>query len=325
MAHLTPVQRAQLEVLKKTGHNQTEIAESIGCSQPTVSRELSRNGKQHRYGSAKAQQRASERRRKAYAKRVHWHDDDEFKQYVETELVDGKSPEQIAGRRRRAQQTTVSHQTIYTYVKQDRKTGGTLYRHLRYRGKKYKWRGFTKDNTKIPNRRDIATRPEAVTTKEHCGDWESDLVVSPRNGTGAVATFAERKTLLFRAVLVRDKSADEMVRASTDALGRLPRGLRRTMTHDNGREISKHEEITRKLGIVIYCARPYHSSDRGLNEWMNRELRRFFPKGTDFSQKTQADIDAAVDWLNNCPRKILGYRTPNEVFAEQSRSMHFTL
>ena len=180
-----------------------------------------------------------------------------------------------------------------------------------------------KNKTKIPNRKDIAQRPDAVNNKERYGDWESDLVVSSKRGSGAAATFAERSSMFFRAIKVIAQSADEMVRATKEALGDLPKEMRRTMTHDNGKEICKHEQITQELGIDIYCARPYKSCDRGLNEWMNRELRRFFPKGTDFSQVTQEEIDSAVDWLNNCPRKSLNYRTPREVFEEQLKIMHF--
>jgi len=158
-----------------------------------------------------------------------------------------------------------------------------------------------------------------------CGDWESDLVVSGKNGSGAVATFAERKHRYFQAIVVEDQSADEMLRATKEALKDLPAALRQTMTHDNGKEICKHQEITAALQIDVYCARPYHSWERGLNEWCNRELRRFFPKGTDFSKVTQKEVDIAVDWLNNCPRRSLGYRTPKECFEEELAIMRFTL
>ena len=131
--------------------------------------------------------------------------------------------------------------------------------------------------------------------------------------------------MYFQGIKVESQSADEMVRASKEALGNLPEDMRKTMTHDNGKEICKHEEITEALKIEIYCARPYKSCDRGLNEWMNRELRRFFPKGTDFSKVTQEEIDYAVNWLNNCPRRSLNYRTPKEVFEEQLEIMRFTL
>lgn len=328
MAHLTRSQRDQLQALHRACHTQERIADIIGCDQSTVSRELRRNSSptQRRYTAKTAQRHTQTRRSDAYDDRHRWHDNRRLRNHVERALRDGKSPDQIAGRRKLLKRThTVSHQSIYAYIERDKEEGGDLYKCLRYQGKKHKWRGFAKDRTRIPNRKDISERPQEVNEKARPGDWESDLVISNRKGRGAVATFAERHCLYFKAILVANQSADEMVRASNEALGHLPAHMRLTMTHDNGREITKHEQITQALQMPIYCARPYRSCDRGLNEWYNRELRRFFPKGTDFSQKTQADIDAAVDWLNNCPRRSLNYRTPKEVFQEYSRkNMHFT-
>ena len=280
---------------------------------------------QKRYNANSAQKRSGERRDNAYDDRVRWHDDARLRLYVERELRDGKSPDQIAGRmRERGRKHTVSHQSIYAYIERDKEEGGDLHTCLCYQGTRHKWRGLGGDGRgQIPNRNGIEERPTAVDAKERSGDWESDLVVSGRDGRGAVATFAERTCMYFRAILVNDQSAEEMVRASTDALGKIPAALRLTMTHDNGKEIAKHETITEQLQMTVYCARPYRSCDRGLNEWYNRELRRFFPKGTDFSEKTQADIDAAVEWLNNCPRRSLKYRTPKEAFQEQLRIMRF--
>lgn len=328
MAHLTRSRRDQIEALHRARHPQKDIARIVGCHQATVSRELARSstGKyRRRYAAQSAQRRAEERRMHAYDDRRHWHDDGRLRSHVERELRKKRSPDQIAGRlKQQGRKRTVSHQSIYRYVYQNKESGGDLHRCLRYQGKKYKWRGFAKNKTRIPNRNDISERPIEVGLKERPGDWESDLVVSGTKGEGAVATFAERTGLSFRAILVADTSADEMVRASSDALGNLPPQMRLTMTHDNGHEISKHEKITENLQMTVYCARPYRSCDRGLNEWYNRELRRFFPKGTDFSQKTQADIDVVVDWLNNCPRRSLNYRTPKEVFTEKLQSMRFT-
>jgi IS30 family transposase len=319
MTHVIRSQRDQLEVLHRAGHSQKDIATLLGFHQSTISRELSKNGsaKRKSYNANRAQKCTEERRKHAYDNRLCWHNNPALLSFFLTELSDKKSPDQIAGRlKQQKSKQTVSHQSLYAYIKMDKEAGGNLYKLLRYQGKKYKWRGWKKNKTGIPNRKGIEERPEVVNTKERAGDWESDLVVSHRLGSGAVATFAERKYLYFRGILVKDKSADEMVRASNEALGFLPSCLRQTMTHDNGREIAKHEEITKNLQMPIYCARPYRSCDRGLNEWYNRELRRFFPKGTDFSQKTQADIDSAVDWLNNCPRRSLGYCTPMEMLQK---------
>lgn len=327
MAHFTQRKRDMLEALKRAGHTQQEIADIIGCNQSAVSRELKRSVSplRKRYTANTAQRKADERKRNGYDNLIRWHDDQELLDHVLCELKDGKTPDQISGRRKLKNLITVSHQTIYTYIEGDKQSGGNLYKLLRYQGKKFKWVGFDKNKTKILNRKDISERPVVVDNKERYGDWESDLVVSNKKGSGAVATFAERSALYFRAIKIMNQTADEMVRASREVFRELPKEMRRTMTHDNGKEIAKHEQITEELGIDIYCARPYKSCDRGLNEWMNRELRRFFPKGTDFSQVTQEEIDYAVDWLNNCPRKSLNYRTPKEVFEEQLEIMRFTL
>lgn len=327
MAHLTRSSRDQIQALRCIGHTQQEIADVIGCHQSTISREYDRSrlGRKKQYAANTAQKRAEERRQHSYDDRHRWQNNAQLRSHVERELRNKRSPDQIAGRlKERRRKHTVSHQSIYRYIERDKEEGGDLFQYLRYQGKKYKWRGLAKDKTRIPNRKDISERPAEVNAKVRPGDWESDLVVSDQKGSGAVATFAERTCLYFQAILVADKSADEMVRASSDALGSLPPQMRLTMTHDNGREISKHEKITENLKITVYCARPYTSWDRPLNEWYNRELRRFFPKGTDFSQKTQADIDVAVEWLNNCPRRSLNYRTPKEALREQLQIMRFT-
>lgn len=327
MAHFTQRDRDKLEALKRAGHTQQDMADIIGCNQSTISRELKRSGSllQKRYKATTAQKKADERKKNCYANLKRWHDDQELLDHVLNELKDGKTPDQISGRRKYKNLVSVSHQTIYEYIEKDKEDSGDLYKNLRYQGKKYKWIGFSKNTNRIPNRKDISERPAIVKNKERYGDWESDLVVSSKKGSGAVATFAERLSMYFQGIKVESQSADEMVRASKEALGNLPEDMRKTMTHDNGKEICKHEEITEALKIEIYCARPYKSCDRGLNEWMNRELRRFFPKGTDFSKVTQEEIDYAVNWLNNCPRRSLNYRTPKEVFEEQLEIMRFTL
>lgn len=325
MAHFTQRERDKLEALKRAGHTQDEIADIIGFHQSTISRELKRSASliQKRYTANTAQQKADERKKIGYSKLSHWYDDQELLEHVLIKLRDNKTPDQISGRRKIKELTSVSHQTIYNYIARDKEEGGDLYKSLRYQGKKYKWIGFSKNTNRIPNRKDISERPVAVGNKERYGDWESDLVVSGRTGSGAVATFAERLSMYFQAIKIESQSADEMVRASITVFECLPEDMKKTMTHDNGKEICNHEQITKELGIDIYCARPYKSCDRGLNEWMNRELRRFFPKGTDFSKVTQEEIDYAVNWLNNCPRKSLNYRTPKEVFEEQLQIMRF--
>lgn len=330
MSNITPIQRHQLEVLLRSDvvYTQQQLADLIHCHQSNISRELKRNRstKQKRYTANTAQSKANHRRMRTYENRPHWYNHHALFIEVIFEFCTGKSPDQISGRiQREGWLPSVSHQAIYDYIEANKANNGTLYKHLRYQGKKYKFRSIQTEKTRIPNRKDIDDRPDIVDTKERAGDWESDLVVSGRDGSGAIATFAERKHVYFKAILVIDQSADEMLRATKEALQDLPATLRNTMTHDNGKEICKHEEITKALQIDVYCAHPYHSWERPLNEWYNRELRRFFPKGTDFSKVTQKEVDYAVNWLNNCPRRSLQYRTPKESFEEELAIMRSTL
>ena len=324
MAHLTRAQRDQLEALIKSSHTHTqqEMAGILGCDQSTISRELQRArppSLRQCYTATTAQTRAGQRRRQSYESQQRWYDDPDVLRYVVSELRAGKSPDAIAGRMRRAspwhRAHAVSHESIYRYIWKMKGEGGVLHTHLPRKGKRPKFYGLQEASAShIPNRNDISERPKIVEKNVRCGDWESDLVVSVRGGSGAVATFVERYSKYFRAVLLKDHTADEMVRAALEVFAPLPAERRRTMTHDNGSEICKHEEITESLQIVVYCAEPYRSWQRGLNEHTNGLLRRFFPKGTDFGLISPKELAAAVEKINNCPRRSLRYLTPKEVF-----------
>lgn len=312
MAHLTRSRRDQLEALRRARLPQTEIAQILGCHQSTVSRELARGG--DRYAANSAQRRAEGRRRKEQ----HWHDDPRVFRFVLELLRQRLSPEQITGRMKREspwhRAHAVSAKTIYAWIWRNREEGGCLYLHLRRRGKRPKWFGVVQtEKVHIPHRKDISERPKIVDRWKRCGDWESDLIVSPRSGSGAVATFVERFSKYLRATLLHDRSTQAFVAGAHHALSIIPEALRLTMTHDNGSEICGHEQITDDLKIAVYCARPYHSWERGLNENTNGLLRDFFPKGTNFCDVSQEELDQAVELLNNRPRRSLHFRTPKEV------------
>lgn len=321
MTHLTSFQRHQLEALRSIGHSQQEIAETIGCHQATISRELKRSRPliRNRYTATTAQMKSEKRSIQSYDERSHWFDNPNVLRYIIEELRAGETPDSIAGRMKREspwhKKHAVSHQAIYDYIWKIKEEGGVLHKYLPRKGKRPKFYGLQGASvSSIPNRNDIKERPKEVGKKKRCGDWESDLIVSPRGKSGAVATFVERHSKYFQAVLLKDKSADEMVRAATETFSRIPKNVRLTMTHDNGSEITKHEEITAKVDIVVYCAEPYSSWQRGLNERMNGMLRRYFPKGTDFSQISPEEIAKAVEKINSSPRRSLNFLTPKEVF-----------
>jgi len=96
--------------------------------------------------------------------------------------------------------------------------------------------------------------------------------------------------------------------------GSIPNGAVKSIAYDNGSEHTEHEAIAEALKAEIYFARPYHSWERWTNEHANGMIRRFFPKGTNFDEITDEQIQSVADYLNNRPRRILGYKTPKEVF-----------
>lgn len=325
MKNLTLEQRQKLEGFVRLNNSytkkgrikhitQADMATELGVSQSTVSRELKRNSSPPRYTCSVAHRRALERRLHSKRDVERWYENNELLDDFLEKLNRKWSPDQIMGRRRLEGKVTVSTTTLYEYIRKDRRGGGKLHKLLRYQGRKYKWIGWDASKNRIPDRVDISKRPKEVNEKTSFGHWESDLVVGPMGTKSVVATYAERKSMYFRAIKIK-RSAAEMVRATNIVLGQLPQHMRQTMTHDNGSEIARHSQITENLGVKVYCARAYCSTDRALNECMNRELRRFFPKGTDFQGVTQEKIDEAVSFLNNLPRKTLHYRTPEEVFT----------
>jgi transposase, IS30 family len=322
MAHLTHSKREQLEALYRARLPQSDIAKILGCHQSTVSRELARGGAH--YAATSAQRRAEQRQRKE----DHWYDDPRVFGFVLELLRQRQSPEQIEGRMKRVspwhRAHAVSAKTIYTWIWKNLEEGGCLFLHLRRRGRRPKWFGVTKAaKVRIPHRRDISERPKIVDRWKRCGDWESDLVVSPRSGDGAVATFVERFSKYLRAALLPDRSAEAFATGAHEALFIIPRALRLTMTHDNGLEICGHKQITDDLNITVYCARPFHSWERGLNEHTNGLLRDFFPKGTNFLEVRQEELDHAVDLINNRPRRSLNFRTPKEVLDAEIKRYAF--
>lgn len=330
MTHLTRIQREHLQALRAAGHNQKEIADLVGCHQSTVSRELNRNKTPVHfcYNAERAQCYSDERRKKSYESRERWHENSKVLRYILEALREGKSPDAIAGRMKREspwhRKHTVSHESIYQYIWKAKEEGGVLHKYLPRKGKRPKFYGLQKASaSNIPNRRDISERPKVVGKKKRCGDWESDLIVSPRAVPGAIATFVERYSKYVQAVLLENPTADEMVRASLEVFSEIPKAFRLTMTHDNGGEIVKHEEITAEVDIVVYCAEPYRSWQRGLNEHTNGMLRRFFPKGTNLSAISHEELAKAVKKINNLPRRSLNYLTPKEVFLSKVKEYAF--
>ena len=170
---------------------------------------------------------------------------------------------------------------------------------------------------RIPMRVPIADRPEAVGSRKGFGHFESDTVVGAAPSRRCMNTQVERRSRRLFARLVDDKSASATARAEYEIFKGMPPAARVDRTWDNGTEASLHVLVDEALGMLTYFADPYSSWQRGSNENRNGRIRRYLPKGTGFGDLAQEDLDAIVGEINDTPMKLLGYKTPNEVWDEE--------
>jgi IS30 family transposase len=164
----------------------------------------------------------------------------------------------------------------------------------------------------IPGRISIRQRPAVVEQRRRFGDWEGDTVYG-RSTSHCLLTSVERKSRYLIASKISDRRAATVAQCHIDQFSALPTSWRQTLTLDNGKEFCGFTELERQTCISVFFADPYCAWQRGCNENSNGLLRRYFPKGTDFSQVSDEHLASVVDILNNRPRKCLDYRTPHEV------------
>jgi IS30 family transposase len=294
------------------GVSQRQIALKLKVDRSTISRELKRNRGRRGYRFQQADTLATERRYAASAQPKCMTPDNT--RIIEQKLQEGWSPDQISGRLE-LEEICISSKTIYRHIWSDRQKGGLLYRYLRHKGKKYNHRVSAEAGRGcIPNRVDIKERPAIVDKKSRIGDWEGDTIIGAHN-KGAILTLVDRKSKLVVMEKLRRKTAKKVCNASKRRLNELPHKVC-TITFDNGKEFSAHQDIAKALNTHCYFATPYHSWERALNEHTNGLIRQYIPKGINLATIPVSQIKRVEIKLNNRPRKVLKYQTPREVFFE---------
>lgn len=310
---LTENERYQIYALKKAELSQQKIAKHLNRDPATVSRELRRNSGRRGYRPKQAQQKSNERRKTAY-KAIKMTGDIQAK--IETLLRKDLSPQQVTGYLKKHKGRSLHHETIYQLVYADKKKGGDLYTHLRIVSKPYRKRYGSYDRRgKIKNRVSIDERPKVVERRNRIGDWEGDTVIG-KGRKGALLTLVERKTLYTVIRHLTGKQADLLAKEAVKSLEGIKEKVK-TITLDNGLEFSAHELISEGLEADVYFAHPYASWERGINENTNGLIRQYFPKGTDFNQVSEEDIQFVMDRLNSRPRATRNFKSPNEMFWGQ--------
>lgn len=307
--HLTEGERYQIQVLYAGGLGPTAIGQSIGRCKSVISRELRRHRLSGGYCASKAQQSYRQRLQAKGKPRQPW--GPVFDEIAVPLLKEGWSPEQISGVFN-GTEYAVSHEWIYQRVLQDKRQGGDVYKALRCQKERRKRYGRPERRGHIPNRRSITERPAEVEARSRIGDWEADTMIGAGH-KGAIVTLVERKTGYAKLRLVPNKEAPGVTKAIIKAL-RPHQGQVLTLTFDNGKEFVGHQTVAKRLQADCYFAEPYSSWQRGCNENLNGLVRQYFPKGTDFTKITQAELAEVERKLNDRPRKRLGWKTPRILF-----------
>ena len=309
---LTYDERCQISALKARGDSPSQIARQLSKHRSSITRELKKNSIEGKYEGSQAAAKSQQRRFRKPTKMT-----PELVLIVEERLKLQWSPEQISGRLKTEAVANISHETIYKHIWSDKRKGGSLYKHLRHSGKKYNHRSKgAAGRGCIPNRVDIDKRPEIVNEKKRLGDWELDTIIGADHD-GAIVSMVDRASKVTKLAKVSRKTADEVNGAILNRLNPIAPFVL-TLTSDNGKEFAAHGHISSSLGADFFFAKPYHSWERGLNEHTNGLVRQYLPKKTRFSEVSHQEIDHIEQLLNQRPRKILGYRTPNEVFQSLS-------
>ena len=295
------------------------MARLLSRSPSTVSREVRRNGGYDRYRAAEADARAWIRTRRP--KRCKLANSPWLREVVSRKLRLNWSPEQIAGWLKRGHPEDgsyqVSHETIYRslFVQARGVLKKELLQHLRSkrtirRSKQATQKGGA--HGQIKDTVSIRERPASVEDRAVPGHWEGDLLSGSKNSH--IATLVERHTRYVMLAKVANKETQTVVSALIKQAKKLPTELYKSLTWDRGKELAAHKQFTLATDIDVYFCDPQSPWQRGSNENTNGLLRQYFPKGTDLSVYSQADLNKVARQLNERPRKTLEFETPAERF-----------
>ena len=296
---------------------------NLGRHRATISREIKRNSGKSGYRAFSASRRAQAAAASRRKGKARLNKDKRLRTYVINKLKQQWSPRTISERLKMEypldMTMRISHQAIYSYiyVLPRGELKRTLIKALRqehaYRRKRRKGNS-TETRGKIADMLSIEERPEEVADRTVPGHWEGDLILG-KHKRSALGTLVERTTRYTILVpLGNKKDAVSVRKAYVKAFRSISAELKKTLTYDQGKEMSEHQRFTVDTGIQVYFAHPASPWERGTNENTNGLVRQYFPKGTDFSKVSVREIKQVQRKLNNRPRAVLDYLKPDEVF-----------
>lgn len=340
--HLVYTDRIKIEAYRKAGKSPAYIAKEIGCSLSTIYRELKRGHYERMETdwrmvgaySADIAQKDYDYKATSKGAQLKIGNDHDFAAYVECGIAEKHySPAAVLGEIRTKGlhfRTSICTRTLYNYIDKQVFLRITN-RHLLRKGqRKQPYKRVHAVRTKKPLCTSIEDRPEAAHSRQEIGHWEMDTVVGKSKGAGqALLVLTERLTRQEMILKLKRKTSAEVV----TALNRLERRygkrfptLFKSITVDNGSEFMDTAGMeksvrTKNPRTKVYYCHPYSSWERGSNENANAIIRRFIPKGTPIENYSAKEVQQIEDWINNYPRKILGFRCSNDLFMEYLQNL----
>jgi IS30 family transposase len=312
---LTLAEREDISRGIASGSSIREIAKGFERAASTVSREVARHGGRPRYRANQADRQAWESalRPKVCLLAI----DEKLRTIVASKLILDWSPEQISKWLKvhypSNESMRVSHETIYRslFIQARGVLKKELIQHLRSKRLIRRSRHSRADGQsrgQIVDAISISERPAEVENRAIPGHWEGDLLAGSKNSH--IATLVERHSRFAMLIKVPSKDTETVVAALSKHVLKLPATLRRSLTWDRGHEMAKHKSFTVDTNVKVYFCDPQSRWQRGTNENTNGLLRQYFPKKTDLSVYSQADLNQVALRLNQRPRKTLGFETP---------------
>ncbi|SFZ95332.1 Transposase and inactivated derivatives, IS30 family [Flaviramulus basaltis] len=325
---LTLKERVQIETLLNENNTKAYIAKRLDRSRSTISREVNKwvQNKYDKYEAHLAQWCAKDDYlNKRNLDKISTYSLLRF--FVYKGLLSQWTPEQISGRIKELYPNdpimSISHEAIYKHIytrpqaSLNKKLIKLLVRKKTRRRPSIKRRGT---GSKIINQVSIDLRPKHIELRKEVGHWEGDLVIG-KGQKSAIGTIVERKSRYTLIIKLNSRKSDEIAKMFSMKLNQLNNLFKKTMTYDNGIEMAKHEKITQNTGMKIFFAHPYSSWERGTNENTNGLIRRYLPKGTDFNLIDEKLLMQIQLKLNNRPRKIIGFKTPQEIMDSELKNV----
>lgn len=314
-------ERVKIELLINEHFSPTQIAEKLGRNKSTITREINKYSKikyDANFATADAAGLASE---KHYLKSK-ININPILKKYVYRNIQRKWSPELISQTLKidypNDTKMWISHESIYLHVYRDAPKFikeiliENLPQSRSYRGNHN--RGTNRKYT-IKDQVRIDKRPVEVNDRIIPGHWEGDLVLG-KNRESAIGTLVERTTRALIIVPLKAKDSLSVRLAFEKAFRNIPKSMKKTLTYDNGTEMAQHLTFTKNTKMPVFFADPYSPWQRGTNENTNGLIRKYFPKGTDFSLLMNKELKYVQNELNERPRKVLKYKTPKNVFEQ---------